>query len=241
MSHERTALDHHHPLISYTRRSGATFLVDKPLRWTSFDVVKKLRTTWGVKKIGHAGTLDPLATGLLIVCAGLHTKSIRQYQDMDKVYRGEMVLGKTTPSVDLETDFDSEVSCSHVAPKDLQELVPAFVGAIEQVPPAHSAVKRNGTRSYKRARRGLEVSLEPRCVTVHHFVLTTVDLPRVAFEVACSKGTYIRSLVRDFGQRLGVGAHLASLRRTQIGPFRLQDAYAMDMLAKMPPEPPIIT
>lgn len=236
MNHKTTATpptyDRHYPLPIHTLHEGATVLVDKPLGWTSFDVIKKLRGTWKVKKIGHAGTLDPLATGLLIVCTGPQTKSISQYQGMDKVYRGEMVLGKTTPSIDLETDFDSEVSYSHITPTDLHQLVPAFVGSIDQIPPVYSAVKRNGTRSYKHARKGQDVVLEPRSVTIHQFAITAIDLPRVVFEVTCSKGTYIRSLVRDFGQQLGVGAHLSALCRTQVGPFRLQDAYTMDSLTK---------
>ncbi len=210
-----------------TLQAGAVLAVDKPLRWTSFDVVKKLRACWHVKKIGHAGTLDPLATGLLVVCTGQETKSIPQYQALEKVYRGTMVLGKTTPSIDLETPFDSDVPWGHVLERDLAAAAGALTGALSQVPPAYSAVKLHGERAYKRARRGLATALAPREVYVHSFVLTAVRLPCIDFEVTCGKGTYIRSLVRDFGQLLGTGAYLSALCRTRIGPFRLEEALTL--------------
>lgn len=204
--------------------NGSVLLVNKPLGWTSFDVVKKLRNALKLDKLGHAGTLDPLATGLLIVCTGQQTKAIHQYQEMKKVYTGQLVIGKTTPSVDLETAFDSETSYSHIAPSNILQLAQTFIGDILQVPPLYSAVKINGTRAYKKARKGDQPTLEPRQVTVEAFTIISMDLPVVNFEVTCSKGTYIRSLVRDIGEKLGVGAYLSQLCRTQIGPYTLQNA-----------------
>jgi tRNA pseudouridine55 synthase len=208
--------------------SGSVLLVNKPLGWTSFDVVKKLRNALKVKKIGHAGTLDPLATGLLIVCTGQQTKAIGQYQDMKKTYTGQLVIGKTTPSVDLETAFDRETSYSHITPFNILQLAQTFVGDILQVPPVYSAIKINGTRAYQQARKGDQPILQPRQVTIEAFTIISMDLPVVNFEVTCSKGTYIRSLVRDMGEKLGVGAYLSQLCRTQIGPYTLQDAYEIE-------------
>ncbi len=204
--------------------TGSVLLVNKPLGWTSFDVVKKLRNVLKVKKIGHAGTLDPLATGLLIVCTGQQTKTISQYQEMKKVYTGQLVIGKTTPSVDLETAFDSDTSYSHITTSNILQLAQTFIGDILQVPPVYSAVKINGTRAYQKARKGDQPTLQPRQVTIEAFTITSMNLPVVNFEVTCSKGTYIRSLVRDMGEKLGVGAYLSQLCRTQIGPYTLQDA-----------------
>jgi len=213
------------PLSLSKLAAGAVLAVNKPLGWTSFDVVKKLRALWQVKKIGHAGTLDPLATGLLILCTGKQTKAISQYQDLEKVYKGELVLGKTTPSVDLETDFNSEAPYGHVTAAALHQLAQTFIGYIQQVPPAYSAVKTKGVRAYAQARQGQATALEPKQVWIKDFTLTAVQIPKVSFEVTCSKGTYIRSLVRDFGEQLGTGAYLASLCRTRIGPYTLEDAY----------------
>lgn len=210
--------------------SGSVLLVNKPIGWTSFDVVKKLRNILKVKKIGHAGTLDPLATGLLIVCTGPQTKAIHQYQEMKKVYTGQLVIGKTTPSVDLETDFDSETSYSHITSSHILELAQTFVGDIFQVPPVYSAIKINGTRAYQKARQGYQLTLPPRQVTIEAFNIISVDLPVVNFEVICSKGTYIRSLVRDMGEQLRVGAYLSQLCRTQIGTYSLEDAINMSTL-----------
>lgn len=210
--------------------SGAVLLVSKPLGWTSFDVVKKLRHALKIDKIGHAGTLDPLATGLLIVCTGSQTKAIHQYQEMKKVYSGQLVIGKTTPSVDLETAFDRETSYSHITTSHIVQLAQTFVGNILQVPPVYSAVKINGTRAYRQARKGARPILTPRQITIEAFNIISMDLPLVNFEVTCSKGTYIRSLVRDFGEQLGVGAYLSQLCRTQIGTYTLQEAYQIETL-----------
>lgn len=182
--------------------------------------------------MGHAGTLDPLATGLLIVCTGKQTKRISEYQDLEKVYTGEMVLGKTTPSVDLETDFDSETSYDHVTEAEVHQLASTFVGQIQQVPPAYSAIKTQGKRAYKLIRKGQEVTLAAREVLIESFIITSINLPRIEFEVTCGKGTYIRSLVRDLGEALGTGAYLSQLCRTHIGDFSLENAYEVDTLAK---------
>ncbi|MEO1219545.1 MAG: tRNA pseudouridine(55) synthase TruB [Bacteroidota bacterium] len=207
--------------------SGAVVAVQKPLGWTSFDVVNKIRALSGVKKVGHTGTLDPLATGLLLICTGAKTKTVSQYQDLEKVYCGELVLGKTTPSIDLETDFDTESSYDGVTPTALHTVANSFVGCIDQVPPAYSAVKARGVRAYTQARHGQAVRLAPRQVWVKSFSITSIDVPTIGFAITCGKGTYIRSLVRDFGAQLGTGAYLASLCRTRIGHYTLQDAYVI--------------
>ncbi|MEM7055793.1 MAG: tRNA pseudouridine(55) synthase TruB [Bacteroidota bacterium] len=208
-------------------QEGAVIPINKPLGWTSFDVVKKLRSILCVKKIGHAGTLDPLATGLLVICTGKQTKAISHYQGLEKVYRGELVIGKTTPSVDLETDFDSEIAYTHVTEASLLHLAQSFTGYIDQIPPAYSAVKTKGVRAYTQARQGRPIALAPRKVFIRTFTITSINIPRVMFEVACGKGTYIRSLVRDFGEQLGTGAYLANLCRVCIGPYSLEEAYAL--------------
>lgn len=207
---------------------GVTLLIDKPYKWTSFDIVKKIRNTIRIKKVGHAGTLDPLATGLLIVCTGRHTKKINQYQDQPKTYTGKLILGKTTPSFDLETDIDSETNIDHLTTKQIHETTKKFIGEISQIPPAFSAVKVNGVRAYKMARNNEEVKLEPRKVTVNDFTLTEISLPEVSFSIHCSKGTYIRSLVRDFGESLGVGAYMSELKRTKIGDFDVSAAQSIE-------------
>ncbi len=207
-------------------------LINKPLSWTSFDVVKKLRNVLQVSKIGHAGTLDPLATGLLIVCTGCKTKTIDQYQEMQKVYTGQFIIGKTTPSIDLETPFDSETDYTHITPDEMIAITKTFVGSIEQVPPQYSAVKINGARAYEKARKGEQVLIEPRKVTIESFKLTTINLPMVTFEIVCSKGTYIRSLIRDIGDKLQVGAYLSQLCRTQIGLYSLSEAQEMTAFIK---------
>ena len=204
---------------------GAVILIDKPLEWTSFDVVKKVRNAIRIKKVGHAGTLDPLATGLLILCTGKFTKKIDLYQGMHKEYTGTMLLGKTTPSVDLETEFDSETATEHLTLEAVKAATDNFKGDILQIPPHYSAIRIDGERVYKKARKGEEVKIDPRPVTIHSFEITESQLPEVAFRVTCSKGTYIRSLVRDFGELIGVGACLTSLRRTKIGDFSIDEAY----------------
>lgn len=199
-------------------------LLDKPYRWTSFDVVNKLRWGLKVKKVGHAGTLDPLATGLLIICTGKMTKQIELFMGWEKEYTGTFSLGKTTPSYDLETDFDSEAPFEHITEAQLLAAAASLTGELSQVPPTHSAIKVGGTRAYKKARAGKEIKMEPRPVNVLEFEITGYKLPEVYFRIVCSKGTYIRSLARDFGTYLGTGAHLAALRRTRIGDKKIEDA-----------------
>jgi len=210
---------------------GKILLIDKPLEWSSFDAVKKIRNTINKKfkklKVGHAGTLDPLATGLLIMCVGKMTKRINEFQDMEKEYTGEMVIGKTTPSFDLETEVDCEKDISEVTPELVRETTSKFTGSIMQVPPIFSAVKVDGERLYMKARRGEEVKIEAKEITIHEFEITEINLPVIKFRVVCSKGTYIRSLVRDFGEALCTGAYMSALRRTRIGPFQVSNAYAV--------------
>ncbi len=216
------------PLSLEEYSSGATLLIDKPLTWTSFDVVKKLRYLLKVKKIGHAGTLDPLATGLLILCTGKMTKQINSYQEAEKEYQGTFTLGKTTPSYDLETKFDSEQAYAHVTQDMVDAVVTSMTGLIQQVPPIFSAIKKDGVPAYKKARQKKEIKLEPRSVEIKEFEITNVELPRVDFRIVCSKGTYIRSMAHDFGEKLGVGAHLSRLERTRIGEYRLDDAWNLE-------------
>ncbi|MCZ6692876.1 MAG: tRNA pseudouridine(55) synthase TruB [Bacteroidetes bacterium] len=209
---------------TYNFVKGEVLLIDKPLNWTSFDVVKNIRNALRIKKIGHAGTLDPLATGLLILCTGKKTKEVNIFQEMEKEYEGKMVIGKTTPSVDLETAIDQEYDISHIREEEIYEVVNDFIGFIDQVPPVYSAIKVNGERVYKKARKGEMIELSPRKVNVLHFEITQVKLPELCFKVRCSKGTYIRSLVRDYGKKLGVGAYMSQLRRTAIGEFQVKQA-----------------
>lgn len=203
---------------------GSVLLVDKPLHWTSFDVVKKIRKTLQIKKVGHAGTLDPLATGLLIICTGPMTKKIETFQSMDKEYEGMMIIGKTTPSHDLETDVTETRDWKHLKESEIINSTENFIGKIRQVPPAHSAVRVDGSRAYKMARAGEKVELKPREIYIKQFEITKLNLPEIAFKVICSKGTYIRGLVRDFGESLNTGAYLAELCRTRIGSYSLEDA-----------------
>lgn len=203
-------------------------LIDKPLQWTSFDVVNKLRKKLGIKKIGHAGTLDPLATGLLILCTGKMTKRVDEFQAQEKEYTGNLIIGQTTPSHDLETEVTEAIDIAHISEEMIIESTRKFLGVIQQIPPIHSAIKVDGKRSYKLARKGKEPELKPREVTVSDFEITSVNLPEVSFRIVCSKGTYIRSLVRDFGEELGVGAYLSKLCRTRIGEFHLKDALTID-------------
>ncbi|HEX8060889.1 MAG TPA: tRNA pseudouridine(55) synthase TruB [Cyclobacteriaceae bacterium] len=203
-------------------------LVNKPLEWTSFDVVRKLRYKLKVKKIGHAGTLDPLATGLLILCTGKMTKRIDEYQAQEKEYTGRFVIGQTTPSNDLETEPTEAVDISGINKEAIIAATKRFIGVIDQVPPLHSAIKIDGKRAYELARRGDTAELKSRQVSITVFDITAIELPSVSFRVVCSKGTYIRSLARDFGQALGVGAYLAELCRTRIGEFHLEDALQIE-------------
>jgi len=207
---------------------GKVLLIDKPLHWTSFDVVRKLRVLIKVSKIGHAGTLDPLASGLLIVCTGKFTKSINEYMGMEKEYTGSITLGATTPTYDLESEPENITDISTLTTEQLHEATRPFTGPIMQVPPIFSAIKQEGKPVYKLARSGEDVVLEPRPVTISAFEITAVELPKVYFRVVCSTGTYIRSLANDYGKLLGVGGYLSSLRRTRIGHFEVSDALSLE-------------
>jgi tRNA pseudouridine55 synthase len=206
---------------------GKVLLIDKPLKWTSFDMVKKVRWLTKIMKVGHAGTLDPLATGLLIICTGKYTKQINDYMGMPKEYTGNLVLGATTASYDLEQEpenFKSIKDIEAITELAIQEATKQFIGTILQMPPQHSAIKKDGKRLYESARQGIEVKVDPRQITIEQFEITKIDLPNIEFRVLCSTGTYIRSLVHDFGQALGVGAYMSGLRRTKIGTFNVEDA-----------------
>jgi len=208
--------------------NGKTLLINKPLHWTSFDAVRKIRNLIKVKKVGHAGTLDPLATGLLIICTGKFTKKINEYMAQEKEYTGTFTLGATTPTFDLESKPENFLSVGNITEENILSVTKEFTGEIWQVPPAHSAIKVDGKRVYKLARQGKEVKLEPRKIVIKEFGITKIELPIVHFRVVCSTGTYIRSLANDFGKALGCGAHLSSLCRTRIGNFFLNDAKTMD-------------
>ena len=218
---------------------GEVLLLDKPLTWTSFDVVRKVKNTLRIVKIGHAGTLDPLATGLLILCTGKKTKQIDLIQAQEKEYVGTFRLGQTTPSFDLETAVDAERPFAHLAVADIEAAKSRFVGLVEQTPPLFSAVKVDGKRAYELARQGeTQAVIKSKTVEIKTFELTRVALPEVDFRVVCSKGTYIRSLARDLGEALGCGAHLTRLVRTRIGAYRLEDALTLDAVqALAPPRP----
>lgn len=207
---------------------GKVLLIDKPLRWTSFDAVKKVRILTGVTKVGHAGTLDPLATGLLIICTGKYTKKINEYMGMEKEYTGIFTLGAITPTYDRESEPVQHRDISHLTAEMILAATKPFIGPILQVPPIHSAIKKEGKPVYLAARKGVEVVLEPRPVTISVFEITAIELLEVKFRVVCTTGTYIRSLAHDFGQQLGVGAYLSSLCRTRIGNFELKDAQSLE-------------
>jgi tRNA pseudouridine55 synthase len=200
------------------------------LGWTSFDVVNKLRYKLKIKKIGHAGTLDPLATGLLIICTGKMTKRIDEFQAQEKEYTGKFVLGQTTPSFDLETKVSEPQDISFITSEAINSSALKFIGSIQQVPPIHSAIRMNGKRSYALARKGREPELKAREVFIKEFEITNIEKTTVEFRVVCSKGTYIRSLARDFGEALGTVAYLSELCRTRIGEFKLTDALSLDQV-----------
>ncbi|MGB4776358.1 MAG: tRNA pseudouridine(55) synthase TruB [Daejeonella sp.] len=208
---------------------GEMLLINKPYQWTSFDVVGKIRNSFKPLKlkVGHAGTLDPLATGLLIICTGKLTKKIDEFQAQEKEYTGTLFLGATTPSYDLETETDRTFDISELTEDHIRENIKQFIGDLDQYPPSHSAVKVNGERLYMKARRGETVELKTRHVTVSQFEITRVGLPEVDFRVVCSKGTYIRSLIPEFGKALNNGAYLSALRRTKSGDFSVADAYGV--------------
>src|SRR5690554_1591425 len=211
-------------------KEGQVILIDKPLEWTSFQAVNKvrwlIRKQFDIKKIkvGHAGTLDPLATGLLIICSGKFTKKIDTYQAQEKEYTGTFTLGATTPSYDLETEIDQTFEISELTSEKIHAATKQFLGEIQQQPPVFSALKKEGKRLYEYARNGEEVAIPTRTVTISEFEITKIDLPKVDFRVVCSKGTYIRSLANDFGKALNNGAHLSALRRTKIGEFSVEKA-----------------
>ncbi len=203
---------------------GQVVLIDKSMEWTSFDASNKIRSLIKIKKVGHAGTLDPLATGLLIICTGKFTKKINEYMGMEKEYIGTITLGATTPTYDLESDPENFKSTDQLTETEILAATKQFQGDILQYPPQHSAIKKNGERLYVSARKGITVEVEPRPVTIQSFSIEKIELPVVYFKVVCSTGTYIRSLANDFGSLLGVGGYMSSLRRTRIGNFHVSDA-----------------
>ena len=216
-------------------QQGKVLLVDKPLTWSSFQAVNKIKYALKRKynlpksfKIGHAGTLDPLATGLLIICTGKFTKRIPELQGMVKEYTGTFHIGATTPSYDLETEIDQTFPTQHITEELIKETTQQFIGEIDQKPPVFSAIKKDGKRLYEHARKGEEVEIATRKVTIHEFEITRIALPEVDFRVVCSKGTYIRSLAYDFGLALESGAHLSALRRTKIGAFSVENAVKVE-------------
>lgn len=215
-------------------QNGHILLIDKPLHWTSFQAVNKikwlLKTKLGLKKIkvGHAGTLDPLASGLLIVCTGKATKQISELQGLFKEYTGTFYIGATTPSYDLETEIDCRFPTKHIDEALVEKARISFIGTIEQKPPIFSAIKKDGKRLYEHARKGEEIEIASRLITIHEFELTRVALPEIDFRTTCSKGTYIRSLAFDFGEMLQSGAHLTALRRTKIGSYTIENAISLE-------------
>lgn len=222
-------------------KEGQILLFDKPLKWTSFQLVNKVR--WLIRKscdikkikVGHAGTLDPLASGLLIICTGKFTKKIEELQGLEKEYTGTFTLGATTPSYDMETEVDKTFETSHITEEDIYTATAGFIGDIQQIPPVFSALKKDGKRLYEFARNGEEVEIKSRQVSITEFEITHIDLPKVHFRVVCSKGTYIRSLAYDFGKYLHTGAYLSELRRTKIGRFYVEDALDLDSFQKLLP------
>jgi tRNA pseudouridine55 synthase len=213
----------------YNFTEGEVILIDKPLDWTSFDIVNKIKFTlkknYGAIKIGHAGTLDPKASGLLILCTGKKTKEIQQIQDADKTYTGTFYLGATTPCFDSEQEIDQTFNTAHITPDAIMQCAESFIGEQEQFPPVYSAVKIDGKRAYALARAGKEAIVKSKKITLYEFRITSIELPKVDFEIKCSKGTYIRSIANDFGKRLNSGAYLYALRRTQIGNYSVNDAW----------------
>lgn len=219
---------------------GKIILIDKPLRWSSFQAVNKLK--YALKnnlnlpkkfKIGHAGTLDPLATGMLIICSGKFTKRITEIQAQTKEYTGTIVLGATTPSYDLETEVDATFPTSHISETVILETTQQFIGEINQKPPVFSAIKKDGKRLYEHARAGSVVEIQARKTTIHEFEITRIEMPEIDFRVTCSKGTYIRSLAYDFGLALQSGGHLSALRRTKIGDYTVENAISPDDFEKL--------
>ncbi len=216
------------PLNKY--EAGQTLLINKPYQWTSFDIITKVRKLTGTRKVGHAGTLDPLATGLLIVCTGKFTKRINEYMAQEKEYTGSITLGATTATFDVESEPQNNKDFAHLTEKEIKDTTRQFTGEILQVPPMHSAIKKGGERLYEMARRGESIVLEPRKLFIKEFEIVSIQLPVLQFRVVCSTGTYIRSLANDFGAALGCGGYLSSLCRTRIGMFELKDALTVEQL-----------
>ncbi len=222
---------------------GQLLLVNKPFEWTSFDVVNKLRyhikRSYKLKKIkvGHAGTLDPLATGLLLICTGKKTKELHLLTGLDKTYTGSFVIGKTTPSFDLETEVNQEFPIDHITDEKIYQTAAEMIGVQDQIPPLFSAKKVDGKRAYHAARKGSDMVLAANQVEILNFQITAIEMPRVDFLVRCSKGTYIRSIARDFGEHLGSGAYLAGLTRTASGPYSLTNAFDLEELVALLSEP----
>jgi tRNA pseudouridine55 synthase len=218
---------------------GEILFIDKPYKWTSFDVVNKIRCLvkyhYGIKKVklGHAGTLDPLATGLLILCSGSFTKKIDEFQGLEKEYTGTLVLGATTPSFDLETEIDKTLDISGITAEEIYNAAKTFIGDIKQIPPVFSAKKINGERAYESARKGIDLVMESKDVCIREFEITTIEMPNIFFRVVCSKGTYIRSLVRDFGEQLNNGAYLSELKRVRIGEYLIKDAITIEQFEQL--------
>ena len=224
-------------------KNGQILVFDKPLEWTSFQLVNKvrwlIRKSCGIKKIkvGHAGTLDPLATGVLVICTGKFTKRIPELQGTEKEYTGTFTLGATTPSFDMETKVDKTFETSHITTEDLEKAARKFTGEIEQIPPVFSALKKDGKRLYEYARKGEEVKVESRPVTIKEFKVNAPRFPEVDFRIVCSKGTDIRSMANDFGLALNSGAYLSSLKRTRVGEFGIENALDLESFEKLLPSP----
>lgn len=220
-------------MSSEPRPPGEILLIDKPYGWTSFQVVKKIKWVTRAKRVGHAGTLDPLATGLLLVCTEGSTRKIQELQDQEKEYTGTITLGYTTPSYDLETEANAFFSFDHISEAQIKEKTHNFIGLISQLPPVFSAIKVDGKRAYKLAREGVATEMKAREITIKEFEITKIALPEIHFRVVCSKGTYIRSLAHDFAISLGSGGHLSALCRTRIGAHRLENAVAPKALEEL--------
>ncbi len=214
--------------IKSSFESGKVLLIDKPLHWTSFDAVRKIRSAIQIKKVGHAGTLDPLASGLLIICTGKFTKSINEFMAQEKEYTGSFTLGAVTPTFDLESTPEKPKDISGISIEHIHLATKKFIGEIQQLPPIYSAIKKKGTPLYELARRGEEVELQPRTIFIKSFDITSIELPLVFFKITCSTGTYIRSIANDMGIELGCGAYLSSLRRTRIGQCKVEDALGIE-------------
>ena len=218
-------------LENFDLAEGQVLLVDKPTGWSSFHIVNVIKRITKAK-VGHAGTLDPLATGLLVLCTGKMTKTITQYIEDDKEYETTFYIGATTPTFDREQDVDQTWDISHITDDQVRQAVKELTGDIEQIPPIYSAIKTNGKEAFKMARKGHDVVMQPRQVTVSEFEILKIELPKVYCRITCSKGTYIRSLARDLGEKLGVGGYMYELRRTRSGNFKLADAWNLDSLCK---------